>query len=58
MSPKDGLSAEHVVIERPAPGLARGNVRAPAWAVASFGAAVVVAALAYVVIRLVRRVNR
>ena len=46
------------VIERPPPGLARGRYPAPAWAVLTLGAAVLLGALLYLAWRLHRRVRR
>jgi hypothetical protein len=41
--------------DRPPEGLARGRYEAPPWAIAALGAAVGIGALAFVVVRLVRR---
>ncbi len=58
MSASDGRIGEsepgHVLVERPPPGLARGKYSAPAWVVASLGAALLLGALAYVIRRFVR----
>jgi hypothetical protein len=53
--PRSDEGAGRTVIERPPAGLARGRYPAPAWVVSTLGAAIVVAALYYLVWRLRRR---
>jgi hypothetical protein len=55
--PDDGVT-ERLVVERPPPGLARGKYPAPAWGVATLGAIVVLAGLAYLARRLVQGARR
>jgi len=55
--PRSGEETGHTVVERPPAGLARGRYPAPAWVVASLGAAIFLAALVYLVFR-ARRVRR
>jgi len=61
MSPSetDGqVTAGHVVVDRPPPGLARGKYPLPAWAILCIGATVVLGGLVYVVRRFYRRAKR
>jgi len=56
---QDGASqASEYVVERPPPGLARGEYAWPAWAIAAVGIAAVVLAVAYFVRRLWIRKSR
>ena len=57
-SETDGQASGRVVVERPPPGLARGQYPLPAWAIGCMGAAVVLAGLVYVATRLYRRFKR
>jgi hypothetical protein len=53
--PADGAAdavGPQVIVERPPPGLARGEVAWPAWAVATLGIAAVMLGIAYLVWRL------
>jgi hypothetical protein len=55
--PDDG-AGERLVVERPPPGLARGKYPAPAWVVATLGAIVILAGLAYLARRLLKGARR
>ncbi len=48
-------SSPGVVVERPAPGLARGKYAFPAWGIATLGGVVLAVALAYFLVRWRRR---
>jgi hypothetical protein len=61
MSPSetDGkVTAGHVVVDRPPPGLARGKYPLPAWTIAGIGATVVLGGLVYVFRRFYGRAKK